>query len=109
MEIGQINSRVDGALRYNRRVEYIVIAMAIGIFLAGAAVLFLAYWQQNPYVGGGGILLNGLLYWPIQEILKLRRENLVIQVLPVMLVELSDEDRAKEVSKLADHLRSGGL
>jgi hypothetical protein len=108
MEIGQINNRVDGALHDNRRAEYIVIGMALGIFTAGTAVLFLGYWQQNPYVGGGGALLSGLLYWPIYEILKLRRDNLILQVLPVMLAELSPEDAAKEIRKLADHLRGAG-
>ncbi len=109
MDIIQINSRVDAALRDNRRAEYTVIGMAIGIFVAGTMVLFLAYWQQNPYVGGGGILLNGLLYWPIRGILKLRHDNILYQVLPVMLAELSPEDAAKEIQKFADHLRGGGL
>jgi hypothetical protein len=105
MDIGPINKRVDGALRDNRRAEYAVMGMALGIFIAGTIVLCLAYWQQNPYVGGGGILLNGLLYWPIREILKLRRENLLFQILPVMLAQLSTEDAVKEIGKLADYLR----
>ena len=105
MDIGQINTRVDGALRDNRRAEYTVIGMALSIFVAGTLVLILAYWQQNPYVGAGGLLLNGLLYWPIREILRLRRDNLILQVLPVMLAELSTEDATKEIKKLADHLR----
>lgn len=38
MDIGQINNRVDGTLRDNRRAEYIVIGIALGIFGAGAVV-----------------------------------------------------------------------
>ena len=105
MDIGQINTRVDGALRDNRRAEYTVIGMSLGIFVAGTLVLLFAYWQQNPYIGGSGVLLNGLLYWPIREILKLRRENLIWQIFPVIIAELSTEDAAKEIKKLTDYLR----
>jgi len=105
MDIGQINNRVDRALADNLRAEHIVIAMAIGIFVTGAATLCVAYWQQNPYIGGGSVIVSGFLYWPIREILKVRRDNLILQVLPVMLAELSAEDAAKEIKKLADHLR----
>lgn len=105
IDIAQINNRVDGALRSNRRAEYIVIGMAIGIFVSGVSALFVAYWQQNPYIGGGGVILNGFLYWPIQEVLKLRRDNLLLQVLPVMLAQLSPEDASTEIKKLASYLR----
>jgi hypothetical protein len=105
MDIAQINSRVDGALRENRRTEYTVIAMALGIFVSGAMVLLLAYWQQNPFVVGGGILLNGLLYWPIREVLKLRRVNVVLQLFPVILGALSPDEAAAEIRKLADQIR----
>jgi hypothetical protein len=105
MDINQINARVDGALQANRRAEYIVIGMAGCIFLLGVVGLGIAYWQQNPYVAGGNLLLNGFLYWPIREILKVRRDNLILQVLPVMLDELSQEDAAKEIRKLCDYLR----
>lgn len=101
----QINSRVDGALRSNRRAEYIVIGMAVGIFVSGVSALVVAYWQQNPYIGGGGVILNGFLYWPIREVLKLRRDNLLLQVLPVMLAQLTAGDAAEEIKKLADYLR----
>jgi hypothetical protein len=105
MDIEQINGRVDGALKTNKRAESIVLGMATGIFLSGISALAIAYWQQNSYIGGGGVALNGMLYWPIREILKLRRDNLLLQVLPVIIAELPPADAAKEIKKLADHLR----
>jgi hypothetical protein len=105
LDIVQINNRVDGALGSNRRAEFIVIGMAVGIFVSGIGALAVAYWQQNPYIGAGSVVVNSLLYWPIREVLKLRRDNLILQVLPVMLAQLSPEDAAKEIKKLADYLR----
>ena len=105
LNIDQINSRVDGALRANRRAEFIVIGMAACIFVVGIAGLGIAYWQVNPYFGSASVLLNGFLYWPIREILKVRRDNLILQVLPVMLAQLSPADAAKEIRKLCDYLR----
>ena len=105
MDIELINNRVDGALRSNRRAEYIMIGMSVGIFSLGLATLIVAYWQKQPYIGSGSVLLNGLLYWPVREIWKLRRDNLLLQVLPVIIAELSTEDATKEIKKLAEHLR----
>ena len=62
MDLGVINGRVDQALGDNRRAETIVIIMAIAIFVLGAAAFVFAYWRQNPYVAGGGLLFQALLY-----------------------------------------------
>lgn len=105
MDIAPINARVDGALKSNRRAETIVISMAIAIFATGAATLLLAYWARNPYISSGSIISSGFLYWPIHEILKLRKDNLILQVLPVILAQLPPPDAAKEIKKLADYLR----
>jgi len=105
MNLAEINSRVDAALIANRRAEGIIIGMAMAIFALGAASFCLAYFEKNPYVAGGSVLLTGFLYWPIGQILKVRRDNLVLQVVPVMVAQLSAEDLAKEIKKTLDHLR----
>ncbi len=105
MNVAEIHARIDGALSANKRAETIVIAMAVGIFVLGVASFLLAYVEKNPYVGGGSILLTGFLYWPIREVLKLRRDNLVLQVVPVMAAQLSPADLSKELKKTLDYLR----
>lgn len=105
MDIIAINNRVDGALRDNRRAEFIVIGMAVGIFLLGAGSLVVAYWLTNPYVGGGAFLFQSLLYWPIREILKVRQDNLVLQTLPVLVAELDAREATIEIRKLAEYIR----
>jgi hypothetical protein len=105
MDLVAINNRVDGALYANRRAEFIVIGMAIGIFMLGAGILIVAYWLTNPYVSGGAFLFQSLLYWPIREILKLRRDNLVLQTLPVLVSALPPKEAAIEIRKLTDYIR----
>ncbi|HKR10916.1 MAG TPA: hypothetical protein VJT15_02570 [Pyrinomonadaceae bacterium] len=105
MDLIAINNRVDGALRDNRRAEFIVIGMAVGIFLLGAGCLVIAYWLTNPYVGGGAFLFQSLLYWPIREILRVRQDNLVLQTLPVLVAELQPKDATIEIRKLAEFMR----
>jgi hypothetical protein len=106
MDIDKINVRVDAALADNKRAEHIVIAMSVGIFLLGAGAFLFAYVEKNPYVVGGGLLTTAFLYWPIREILKLRRDNLILQVVPAMAAQLSAAEFAKEMKKLLEHLRS---
>ena len=105
MNLDLINKRVDEALTSNHRAEIIVISMALGIFLLGVGILLLAYRYQNPYVGGGTFLLQSFLYWPIHEILKLRKDNLVLQALPVLVAELPTKEAALEIRKLAEYMR----
>jgi hypothetical protein len=81
--------------------------MAAGIFTIGVAVLLLGYFASNVYVAGGSALISGFLYWPIREILKLRRDNLVLQVVPVMVAQLGPADLASEIKKTLNHIRGG--
>jgi len=89
------NRRVDKALFDNRRSEWLIVSMATMIFLSGMALLTVGYSQQNAYVTGGAALLEGFLYWPVREVLRLRRENLMLQTLPVLVAELPREEATK--------------
>ena len=92
LHLEAVFERVERALLDNRRAETIVLAMAVGIFLLGAGVVGLSYWQQNPYLTGGALLVQGLLYLPVREILRLRRDNVVLQMLPALLGGVSRPD-----------------
>jgi len=101
-----VNQRVDQALADNSRAERIVIFMAIAIFLIGTGIIVVAFfWSVNAYVGSGAVLFQGLLYWPIREILRLRRENLVLQTFPVLISILPTEGAVTETIKLLDYIR----
>src|SRR5689334_3311249 len=107
INLDHVNKRVDEALAANRRTEVIIIVMAAGIFLLGSAATVLGYWHRNPYVGSAAVLFQGLLYWPIKEILKLRRDNLVLQTVPAIVSTLPPRECAHEIRKMLQFLRGG--
>jgi hypothetical protein len=92
LNLEAVFARIDTALLDNRRAEKIVLTMAVGIFLLGVAAVGVSYWQQNPYFAAGALLVQGLLYVPVREIVRLRRDNLVLQTLPALLGGLSPPD-----------------
>jgi hypothetical protein len=79
--------------------------MAVCIFLLGAFTLLFAYQRRNPYVGGTTAILQGFLYWPIREIIRLRRDNVLLQAFPALVSSLSAAALAQEIRKLLEHLR----
>lgn len=105
MNLDAINARVDAAIGSNRRAERIIMAMAVGIFLLGVSIAVAAYWLKNFYVTGGTFLCQSFLYWPIREIRRLRKDNLVLQTLPVLLAELPPKEAVIEIRKLAAYIR----
>jgi hypothetical protein len=105
MDLIAINTRVDSALQQNRRAEYIVIGMAVAIFVLGLAVVLVGYRSTNLYITGGATLFQAFLYWPVREILKLRRDNLILQTLPALTASLPPKHAADEIIKLLESLR----
>lgn len=105
MNLSEVNERVDAALSANRRAEIIVVGMAVGIFALGMSIFVLAYIGKNPYIAVGSTILTSFLYWPIREVLKLRRDNLILQVVPVLVAQLGPADLANELKKTLNHLR----
>jgi hypothetical protein len=105
MDIQVVNQRVDQALADNRRAGNLVLLMSSAIFTIGILSILIGYWQRNPYIGGGATLFQGLLYWPIREILRLRRDNIVLQTVPVLVSGLDADTSAKEIIKLLNYLR----
>jgi hypothetical protein len=66
--------------------------------------------RRNPgltdsQVGGPSVVLQGFLYWPIREILRLRRDNLVLQTVPSIISGLPQKEAAIEIIKMLRYLR----
>src|SRR5438270_8166464 len=106
LDIVLVNQRVDEALKENGRALVVVIAMFFFIFLIGILILILAYWLKNPYVATGTLLFQTLLYRPINEIKKLRRDNIILKIFASLLPALSVPDQAKEINRLLERLNT---
>ena len=64
-----------------------------------------SYWIKSPYVAGGAALLNGFIYWPIREIIKIRRDNVVLQVVPAMVAQLPPKEAAQYIGQIINWLK----
>jgi hypothetical protein len=105
MNLDIVNQRVDRALADNQRAGNLVIMMSFAIFSLGMLVIVISYWQKNPYITIGTTLTQGFLYWPIREILRLRKDNVILQTVPVLVSSFEPDDASKEIIKLLAYLR----
>ena len=94
-----INTRVDAALKYNQRAENIVLGCAFAIFVLGVVGIALQL-AGNKYGATLSAVATGFLYWPINEILRMRRDNLILQTLPAMIASLPPAEAAKKLEGL---------
>lgn len=106
MNLAVVNTRVDQALDDNRRAERVIVGMALCLFTVGILVLFIAYEAKNPYIASGSVLLQGLLVFPIKEVKKIRRDNIILQTFPTLILGLPPKQAAAEIVKLLVYLRS---
>jgi len=107
MDVAVINQRVDKALGDNRRAEFLIVGMAVALFLVGLLAFFLAYKLKNPYVASGSVLAQTFLVFPIKEVKKIRRDNLILQTFPSLILGLPPNKAATEISLLLKYLRTG--
>lgn len=105
MDLEVINARVDRALADNRRAEWLVLGMATALFAVGLLVLLVAYWLRNAYVATGSVLVQGFMVFPITQVLKLRRDNLILQTFPGLIAAMPADKAAVQIVKTLDHLR----
>jgi hypothetical protein len=105
VDLGVVNERVDKALADNRRAELLVISMAMASFLLGLAVVLIGYRATNPYVSTMAVPFQGLLYLPIREIVKLRRDNLILQTVPAIVTALPARRASDEIVRTLEFLR----
>ncbi|HEY4211804.1 MAG TPA: hypothetical protein VGM84_10015 [Steroidobacteraceae bacterium] len=103
----RVDARVDHALADNRRAEFLFVVMALALFIVGLLIVLLAYRLKNPYVCGAALLTQTFLIFPVNEIRKLRRDNLILQTFPVLIEGLPAEAAVAEIKMLLALLRGG--
>jgi hypothetical protein len=108
--VREVTDTIQKALQRNRRIETTLLALLGGIGLTGigllASAIFTARWELA--ISGGIVELAVLM--PIRELVKLRRENLRLEVLP-QLIRLADTANRKKlvfdlISRLIEQIPS---
>jgi hypothetical protein len=94
--VREVTDTIQAALKRNRRIETTLLGLLGGIGLTGigflVTALFTARWELA--VSGGIVELAILM--PIRELVKLRRENLRLEILP-QLIRLADTANRKKL------------
>jgi hypothetical protein len=106
MDIQGVNGRIDQVLGSNKRHETAVIVMSVFIFLLGMTALVYGMIQGNVYIVAPSTIFSGLLYWPIRQILKIRKDNIALATVPTLIATLPKEDAARELVKLLEKISS---
>jgi hypothetical protein len=107
VDLNAINARVDQALTDNRRAERLMIGMALALLCVGLSVLLVGYRMRNPYVAAGSTLAQVFIAFPINEVCRLRRDNLILRLFPSIVRDLPPANSAVEIVRLLEYLRRG--
>lgn len=97
--------RIDDVLERNKKIVWVVIIMALAIFVVGLLLLIIGFKSRDWRVLTPSAIITGLLYWPIKTLLKIRKENIEIAVVPALVKTLPPEKAAEEIIKLIEKIR----
>jgi len=94
--------RIDGVLASNKRNEVFVTVLSAMIFLIGLVLIVVGLAKEQPFIYGTSLIIQGLLYWPINKILTIRKENIALAAAPALISTLPPEQAAAEMVKLLE-------
>lgn len=96
--------RIDDVLASNRRNEVVVIVLSSMIFVIGLLLIIVGLMDGQPFIYGTSLIIQGLLYWPINKILTIRKENVALAAAPALISTLPPEQAAAEMVKLLERV-----
>jgi hypothetical protein len=95
--IREVCDRIDAALRKNHRTELVIIGVLLLLFLSGIGlIIFGAAVQRWEFLVPGGLAELAIVF-PIRQLVKLRADNLRLQIIP-QLLRLADTPQAKALA-----------
>jgi len=104
-QITEALDRIDQVLEGNKKLVWIVVIMALAIFALGLLLLIIGFNAGDWRILTPSAVVTALLYWPINKILKIRKENIELAVVPALVRTLPPEEAAEEIIKLIDKIR----
>jgi|SRR5208282_3354383 len=99
-----ILTRIDQVLRENRRTETLFIGLAVTLFALGIVTLLLAVFTNRLVWASPSVVTTALLYWPMREIRRMRRENIALATAPALIARLPAAEAAAEIQRMLEKL-----
>jgi len=102
--VREVTARIDSTIAENRRSERIIVVALLLLFAVGLGlIVYGAIIGRWEFLVPGGILQLTVAY-PVRRLIKLREDNVRLQILP-QLLRLADEGEGKVLAaKLASRL-----
>ena len=100
----EVNSRIDSVINSNEKHANAIVRMAVCIFILGLIALIYGMVTGNVFIVAPSTLFSAALYWPINEIKKMRKENISLAAIPTLIATLPPDDAARELVKLLARL-----
>lgn len=97
-----IYDRIDSVLASNGRNEAIIVILSAMIFVMGLILIVVGVAKDQPLVYGASLIIEALLYWPINKIIIIRKENIALAAAPALIATLPPEKAAGEMVKLLE-------
>ena len=95
--VREVTTCIDAAIEKNRRTERVVIAVLILLFLTGLGLLIYGALIRRWELLVPGGLAQLVIYFPIRRLIRLREDNMRLQILP-QLLRLADTKEAKQLA-----------
>ena len=87
---------IEEAIKRNRRIETVLIVILGSIAFAGIALMVVGAIQRNALIALPGSISGLAIAFPVQYLIKLRRENIGLEVIP-QLLRLADTASVKKL------------
>jgi len=85
-EISSINSRVDDIIKKNAKTESEIKWLLAILFIFGIGFCVWAMYSDNNWLKAFTTIVQVAIYWPINNLLRLRRLNLALGAVPALVV-----------------------
>ena len=102
--LDDVNARIDRVIHDHQAKEKQLRGLLIAMFIVGLGVFLYGVLQNNRYLIGLSIGVNGLMCWPIIRLERLYRRTVALAVVPQITALLSPRDASREIHALITRL-----
>ena len=102
-----INNRIDIVLAENKQIQKIAVIMMFALFLIGVGLLVFSFFVGNKVIAGFGMgaaaIIEGMIYWPLNKLLKLYKLNIALGILPIQIRYMAPDMAADYIRALINN------
>lgn len=104
--LDKINEIINNAIERNKFYENVAVILLAIIPIAGIGLCVWAFKSDSTALKAFTVVLQSTVYWPINTLLKLRRLNVYLQIIPTIAIEgLSPTEARHEIKDFIKTLK----